>query len=710
MRTPWIPGCLLLALTSACGEDLPSAGGGSSGSTTETSGAPAPLCLDGGPLLAGDAPWVKAPITPPGDMDDEDGDDEGEDDEGGADESGAGDGNTFLSEPDGGGSVGFECDVFAQDCPAGEKCVPWANDGGSEWNATRCTPVADDPAATGEPCTVEGGPTSGVDDCNDHTICWDVDARDHGTCIPLCQGDEANPECHGDQWCFVGYDASVAVCLPEQLCLPDGVCQCMCPGEGDPDCAPDQCTKSEAGPPDALTSEPPVMVDNEPIECPETQDPVVLYMSNDDSNSQASPILARRTIHEGFVVPADRIRIHEFLNYFDLSGTAQDEAPAKVGIEMRRTDVAQSEFTLVLRAQGRQLDPDDRPPMNLVFSLDTSGSMTGEPLELLKDTMTAIAGQLRAGDVVSVVTWSTSQTTVLEGYAVLGPDDPELLAVIANLEANGSTDLHGGLLAAYWLANVHHIDDGWNRVVLVSDGGANAGITDLDLIASQAGDADGEGTYMVGVGVGKAMSYRDDLMDAVTDAGKGAYVFVDTPAEATKQFGERFLANVAVSARNVRMRLTLPWYFGVKRFHGEEISQNPAEVEPQHLAPNDSMTFHQVIAPCDPTLVTTCDTIDAYVEYTDPLTGDLGSDELSVGIEGVVLEPAPRLYKADVVVGYAKALVVIDGLTTAGMWAEAVLVAQGMQTWAQQAATELADAELQEIADLMGQYAAVLVP
>lgn len=119
---------------------------------------PAPLCLDGGPLMAGDAPWVKAPITPPGDMGMPGGDD-------GAGEDGAGTGGLFLSEPDGGGT-GFECDVFAQDCPPGEKCVPWANDGGGVWNATRCSPVDDDPAAPGEPCTVEGGPTSGIDDCD----------------------------------------------------------------------------------------------------------------------------------------------------------------------------------------------------------------------------------------------------------------------------------------------------------------------------------------------------------------------------------------------------------------------------------------------------------------------------------------------------------------------------------------------------------------
>ncbi|MCX4244524.1 vWA domain-containing protein [Paraliomyxa miuraensis] len=696
----WIHGCLVLAMVSACGDDTSTLGasGGSTSTGTGEPQTPAPLCLDGGPLMGGMAQWLAPPFAPPGDMGQGGGDDDG----------GLDDGGIFLSTPDGGG-VSFECDIFAQDCPSGEKCVPWANDGGTQWNANRCVPVDGNPAGVGQPCTVEGGPTSGIDDCSAASICWDVDRANEGTCIAQCMGDPSNPQCHDDQFCFQGYDGAVAVCMPWRLCIDDGVCQCLCPEESDPDCQPEQCAPLEDDrAPDELTSKPPVHADGDEPVCPDSYDPVVLYMSNDDSNSQASPILARRTILEGRVVDRSRIRIHEFLNYFDLSGPSQSEAAAEVGIEMRRTDAEDGEFTLVLRAQGRRLEAAERPPMNLVFSLDTSGSMGGEPMELLKDSMVAVAGELRAGDVVSVVTWNSLQTIELSGYPVTGPDDPELLGIIEGLQAGGSTDLHGGLLSAYTLAFQHHIDDGVNRVILVSDGGANTGITDIDLIASQAKDWDGEGTYLVGVGVGSSSYYSDQLMDDVTDAGKGAYVFIDDSQEAHKQFGERFLSNVMVSARNVRMQLTLPWYFGVKRFHGEEISGNPAEVEPQHLAPNDAMVFHQIVSACSPNLITTCDSITARVEYVDPITGTAGVDELTVPMETLVEQDAPRLYKADVVVGYAKALVVIDVLVDMGDQAQAVLVAQNMHAWAQTAADHTGDAEVQEIATLMGQYAQVL--
>ncbi len=308
----------------------------------------------------------------------------------------------------------------------------------------------------------------------------------------------------------------------------------------------------------------------------------------------------------------------------------------------------------------------------------------------------ALRGELSTGVTSSRLTWM--------GLRGMSEDRVTVLA------AEYVDEFLGGELLEVGVRLVKEARRQGRRVVLISDGGANAGITDLDLIASEAGDADGGGTYLVGVGVGEAAAYSDELMDAVTDAGKGAYVFVDGPAEASKQFGERFLANVAVSARNVRMRLTLPWYFGVKRFHGEEISPDPAEVDPQHLAPNDSMTFHQIIAACDPSLITTCDSIGAHVEYTDPLTGMVGSDEATVGVADLVLEDAPRLYKADVVVGYAKALVVIDGLMSVSNPADAAAVALGMQAWAQEAASALSDPELQEISDLMGEYAGVLSP
>lgn len=102
--------------------------------------------------------------------------------------------HTFLVPPDG-GPVSIECSLFEQECPRGEKCNIWANDGGS-WNATRCVAVDRTPAGPAEPCTVEGSGGSGFDSCDVGSVCWDVDPDTlEGTCVSFCSGSEEAPTC-----------------------------------------------------------------------------------------------------------------------------------------------------------------------------------------------------------------------------------------------------------------------------------------------------------------------------------------------------------------------------------------------------------------------------------------------------------------------------------------------------------------------------------
>ncbi|WP_266215504.1 ribulose phosphate epimerase [Paraliomyxa miuraensis] len=149
----------------------------------------------------------------------------------------------FVPPLDGMGGISFECSIFQQDCPPGEKCMPWANDGGSAWNATRCSPLAEDPAGVEEPCMVEGSGTSGIDDCELGTMCWDVDPEtNEGVCVPLCMGSAWNPFCADPgRQCAIASDGAVALCLPicdpiAQDC-PDG--QACYPIQDSWSCAPD---------------------------------------------------------------------------------------------------------------------------------------------------------------------------------------------------------------------------------------------------------------------------------------------------------------------------------------------------------------------------------------------------------------------------------------------------------------------------------------
>lgn len=161
-----------------------------------------------------------------GDTDPGDGDGDGDAETGDAD-SNTTDGNlTFVPPEDIPGIKA--CDNFVQDCPMGEKCVPYASSGGV-WDATKCVPVMGDQAA-GDSCTYSGI-VDAIDDCDENTHCWDVmdvDGVSMGVCTPFCEGTVDNPICGSDTSCLVANDGSINLCIATcdpllQDCQGDGI-------------------------------------------------------------------------------------------------------------------------------------------------------------------------------------------------------------------------------------------------------------------------------------------------------------------------------------------------------------------------------------------------------------------------------------------------------------------------------------------------------
>ena len=137
----------------------------------------------------------------------------------------------FIIRPDGFHSL-IQCDIFAQDCDPGQKCVPWAEGRGNVWNATKCVDITGD-GAPGEPCTAPEGGVAGIDDCAFGVFCWDVDQNNHGICVAMCTGTPDAPQCPATLSCTLCCDGVIALCLPEcdpllqdcagdDLCLPEG--------------------------------------------------------------------------------------------------------------------------------------------------------------------------------------------------------------------------------------------------------------------------------------------------------------------------------------------------------------------------------------------------------------------------------------------------------------------------------------------------------
>ncbi|NVB37361.1 VWA domain-containing protein [Pseudenhygromyxa sp. WMMC2535] len=392
-------------------------------------------------------------------------------------------------------------------------------------------------------------------------------------------------------------------------------------------------------------------------ECDEDSD-VVLYLSPDDSNSMSSPVqLRERVLNEGgSTLTGIPIRTWEFMNYYGFEYEPAGDGELALYSAMAPVEGEEARWRMQIGVSSEVMTPEERPPMNVTLVLDTSGSMGGEPIELLRETCRAIAAQLKEGDTVSMVEWNIEDSWTLAGYAVDGPNDPLLLEKVEEIVHGGGTDLYGGLESGYNLAQSVYESDALNRLVLISDGGANAGITDIELIAENAAFGGSDGIYLVGVGVDENSSYNDELMDTVTDAGKGASVFMASEEEVWKVFGDDFESTMAIAARNVQVELSMPPGFEIVKFSGEEFSGDPKEIEPQHLAPNDAMVFHQQVETCAPDLAGPDASIAVKVTWEDPWTFETKELSEAWSIDELTGMDQALLLKGAAVLAYAESM------------------------------------------------------
>lgn len=379
--------------------------------------------------------------------------------------------------------------------------------------------------------------------------------------------------------------------------------------------------------------------------------PATLYLSADDSNSMASPVLARELIGHG--LRPSSIRTYEFLNYYHVDYPAPETDGIGIFLD-GAPGAAPGDTELQIGVRSPNAGP--RRPMTLTLVLDTSGSMDGEPIQRERAAVAALAAELATGDIVNVLTWSDSSNIVLDNHVASGPNDPVLVKIANELVTNGGTDLHSGLVSGYALATESYDPGRLNRLVMISDGGANIGVTDAELIGQKSALGDDEGIYLIGVGAGPGEYYSDALMDTVTDSGRGAYVYLDSPAEASRIFSDRFAETTEIAARGVQVSLELPWYMQMQKFYGEEYSTDPHEVKPQHLAPDDAMVFAQVIKACDPSVVNPADPVSVTVTWETPVSHVAMSKTVTTTVGAIAGGDAKRLAKGNAVVAYAEAL------------------------------------------------------
>ncbi len=281
---------------------------------------------------------------------------------------------------------------------------------------------------------------------------------------------------------------------------------------------------------------------------------------------KAAVELAKYMVRRERVPPPYLARPWEFLNYESFtpgSPTRTGLFEFSMGLIRRGTD-----YRLGAYVASPRLTRESRKSAVLTLIVDVSGSMNdlaASPVELegglnrlnlVKHGLDRLVEtSLKEGDVVSIVTFSDNAKTLLRG-ARYPKDRSKILRTLDTLKTEGSTNLNRGIKEGYDTAVALFDRTKLNRVLILSDAFANCGEVDLKIISQKTRIGDSEGIYFSGLGIGAG--FNEAFLNELTETGKGAYFSLVTKNDAARAFEERFIALLAVAAKNVRFRLDFP--------------------------------------------------------------------------------------------------------------------------------------------------------
>ncbi len=282
------------------------------------------------------------------------------------------------------------------------------------------------------------------------------------------------------------------------------------------------------------------------------EEPVSTFSVDVDT---ASYSVIRSSLNAGQLPPSEAVRIEEMVNYFpyDYPAPKAGEAPFTDTVTVMPTPWNPNTRLVHIALQGRMPDTDSRPPLNLVFLIDTSGSMD-EPnkLPLLKQSLSLMLGKLSPQDQVAIVAYAGSAGEVLP--PTRASDQGTILNALDRLAAGGSTAGAEGLALAYQVAQGMKRDGAISRVLLATDGDFNVGIDDPEDLKTFVAHEREAGTYLSVLGFGRG-NLDDATMQALAQNGNGTASYIDTLSEAQKVLVDQLTGALFPIADDVKIQV-----------------------------------------------------------------------------------------------------------------------------------------------------------
>lgn len=281
-------------------------------------------------------------------------------------------------------------------------------------------------------------------------------------------------------------------------------------------------------------------------------DPISTFSIDVDT---ASYSYVRAILSQGRLPKPDAVRMEEMVNYFSYDYEAPNSVETPFSSNMSVVETPWNRHTKLLHIgiQGFKPDLKDLPPQNLVFLIDTSGSMRDvNKLPLLQQSFRLLLNSLRDDDEVAIVTYAGNAGVLLQPTKV--SEKGLILDKLKRLTAGGSTAGQAGLKEAYAIADSMTSDGEQARVILATDGDFNVGLSDSDSLKRYVSDQRDSGTALSVLGFGRG-NYNDELMQTLAQNGNGVAAYVDTLAEARKVLVDQIVGSLVSIAQDVKIQV-----------------------------------------------------------------------------------------------------------------------------------------------------------
>ena len=290
----------------------------------------------------------------------------------------------------------------------------------------------------------------------------------------------------------------------------------------------------------------------------------------------AAYTIVRRFLNQGQLPPADAVRIEDMINYFTYTYPQPiGPHPFSINMEVGPCPWTPGHLLAKIGLQGREVPQEERPPANLVFLIDTSGSMSSpNRLPLVRESLKALLETLNPDDRVGIVTYAGESRTALESTPMTRRD--HIVQVIDSLSSGGSTHGSAGIQDAYAMAQEHFIDGGINRVILATDGDFNVGITSREGLLALIEEKRQTGVFLSVLGYGMG-NLKDNTLELLATKGNGNYAYIDDFGEARRVLVEQVSGTLMTIAKDVKIQVEFnPAHVHAYRLLGYENRVMPA--------------------------------------------------------------------------------------------------------------------------------------